>query len=534
MEMKTRFSKVLSVILCLFLLTATASVAFAADPALPGSGTQEDPYVVADVDGLNALAADPAAFAGKYIVLDADIDSGRKALKIIGSSEEAPFSGIFDGRGHTVTGNKITESGNYCGLFGYAKDATIMNVVLNEIPFVKSARTEYADINYIGAVVGYADHTTVSGVRAVACTIDAGAVAGGIVGKAVNNSVVEDCVNIGTAEDGVTSGIVALHAGANGGGIVGEAEDSEIIRCINMADINGDYQKNVAGIVGCMTGSVVSHCLNSGNVSSENVLESPSGVAGIVGSVSGSGTITCCGNAGSISSGTDCSGVAAVVSGDVTISYCYNASELGCNDYFVDSSFPVAPVAAENCIAVGENDVTADDMKNEATYTDWDFDDLWWSPGAGSCHGYGYPMLNDCNLHKMVETDQKIEPSCTANGKTEYRCEDDQCSFRTSVEEEGTMLGHDYSILVSTTPPSCSYEGEKTYKCSRCGQENPEKEIIPVDPDAHLDEDNDNECDLCHKTIKQEEVKKSFFQKVIDFFKRIFDWIRNLFTRNKN
>ena len=130
----------------------------------------------------------------------------------------------------------------------------------------------------------------------------------------------------------------------------------------------------------------------------------------------------------------------------------------------------------------------------------------------------------------MVESDQKIAPTCTANGKIEYQCEDDQCSFRTSEEEEGTKLGHDYSILVSTKPSNCTYEGEKTYKCSRCNQENPEKVIVPVDPDAHIDADGNNICDICEKTIKQEEEQKNFFQKIIDFFKRIFDWIKRLFT----
>ena len=50
--MKTGFSKVLSVVLCLILMAATASVAFAADTALTGTGTESDPYVVSDAAGM--------------------------------------------------------------------------------------------------------------------------------------------------------------------------------------------------------------------------------------------------------------------------------------------------------------------------------------------------------------------------------------------------------------------------------------------------------------------------------------------------
>ena len=95
-------------------------------------------------------------------------------------------------------------------------------------------------------------------------------------------------------------------------------------------------------------------------------------------------------------------------------------------------------------------------------------------------------------------------------------------------------IGFEIVMNSNVKEANCTYEGEKTYKCSRCQEEKPEKEILPVDPDKHVDADNDNICDLCEKTIKEEEVKKNFFQRVIDFFKRIFDWIKNLFTRNKD
>ena len=519
--MKRRFSKVLSVILCLFLLTAMVSVAFAADPALPGAGTQQDPYVISDGDGYFEVVDNFSAYADKFIALGCDIEMD--GLLPIGTQDD-PFCGTFDGRGFTISGFRAPAMESGLGLFGYTRGATIKDVIIKDAQY-DTATDEYDFLKYVGAVVGFADSTTISNVRTENCVIDAGEAAGGIAGVIVNGSIVEDCVNDCS---------VTLNYGPVGGGIVGKAENSTVRRCINLAEIDGGSQKNIAGIVGSLENSVVSHCLNNGAIHTSVGSQADgtsSGVAGIVGTVVGNdNTIEYCGNAGSLTCNTDCSGVAAAVSGNVAISYCYNASDRGCGQNYISSSYPVAPVAAENCIAVGENGVTAADMKSETAFDGWDFDELWWSPGSGSCHGYAYPMLQDCNLHVMVESDQKIAPTCTANGKIEYQCEDDQCSFRTSEEEEGTKLGHDYSILVSEKPSNCTYEGEKTYKCSRCNQENPEKVIVPVDPDAHIDADGNNICDICEKTIKQEEEQKNFFQKIIDFFKRIFDWIKRLFT----
>ena len=511
--MKRRFSKVLSVILCLFLMTATVSIAFAADGA-----PQNADVVISDAEGLAALSADPAAYAGKYIVLDQDIDVNDMddSFETIGT-EAAPFSGTFDGQGHVISNVEPYAEEGYVGLFGYVKDAVITNFTITGAIY-DQADYEYEAFDYIGAVVGYADNSVISKITTEESGIEAGAKAGGIAGAIVNGSVVEDCVN------GCT---VTLNGGNNGGGIVGEAVDSDILRCINTADVNGGSYKNAAGIAGVVSGGKVSHCLNSGAVSSEIIQQSAgtsSGVAGIAGSVSDS-TIEFCGNAGSVTNYTDCSGVAAAVSGNVTVSYCYNAVSPMCGGNYKTSSYTIAPAAAaiDHCVGVDDT-VTSEAMKSAAAYEGWDFDTVWYTPG--NYHGYAYPVLRDCSFHAIERT--VTDPTCTSDGIIVYTCTKN-CGF--SYTEEGEKkLGHDYSILVSEKAANCTYEGEKTYKCSRCQQENPEKEIIPADPDKHVDADQDNVCDICEKTIKEEEVKKSFFQKVIDFFKRIFDWIKRLFT----
>lgn len=514
--MKRRFSKVLSVVLCLFLLTATASVAFAADP-----GTTAD-VVISDAEGLAALSADPAAYAGKYIVLDQDIDALELDEIVPIGTEDAPFSGTFDGQGHAIEGIDMYGETGYAGLFGYVKNAVITDFAIVDASY-KQANYNYANFTYVGAVAGYADHSTISKITTSGSKLQSGANAGGIVGAAVNGSVVEDCVN------GCT---VTLNAGTNGGGIAGSVINSEVRRCINNAAVKGANQKNVknvAGIAGNVADGTVSHCLNKGAVSSSFVSQASgtsSGVAGIAGAVSGAGKVEYCGNAGSVTSNTDCSGVAADVTGSATVRFCYNASSLFCNANYKSVSYTIAPEAAADNTSFGVNDtLTADAMKSADTYEGWDFDAVWYAPA--NSHGYAYPTLRDCNFHTFTKT--VTAPTCTSDGVDVYTCSDKQCGFTYSEKTE-KALGHDYSVLVSEKAANCTYEGEKVYKCSRCQQENPEKTVIPVDPDAHVDADQDNVCDLCEKTIKQEEVKKNFFQKVIDFFKRIFDWIKRLFT----
>ena len=500
--MKTGFSKVLSVVLCLILMAATASVAFAADTALTGTGTEADPYVVSDAAGMKELAADPAKYDGKYIVLSNDVDMGGVALTPIGTAD-APFAGHFNGCGFTVRNFKINLKANG-GLFGYTNGAVISDVTINSAT-ITCARNEK-----VGGLVGCANNTQISGVKTMNATLSAGAKGGGIVGSA-NGCTITDCTNACT---------VSVSAGANSGGIVGEAVNCEISRCINTAAINGNRQKNCGGIAGSISGTI-SHCLNSGSVTTSILTQNGdefSGTAGIAGSASG--TVAFCGNAGNVKSLSDGSGIVNAVAGQLKINDCYNAGGLEFDEEFAGNSNPIAPSSAGNANCVYEGDLTAKDA-----YAGWDFASVWFEPA--DYHGYAYPVLRDCNFHTL--TVKETQATCTLPGGRQVTC---LCGLD-EHQETAAALGHNW-IVSNVKEANCTYEGEKTYKCTRCQEEKPEKEILPVDPDKHVDADNDNICDLCEKTIKEEEVKKNFFQRVIDFFKRIFDWIKNLFTRNKD
>ncbi len=92
-----------------------------------------------------------------YYKLMCDLDFIDAADISICSSSE-PFEGVFDGNGHTISNYKIA-TGEYAGLFEYAKDATFKNLNLSNV-YMSSSST----CKNIGALVGYATNTIISDV----------------------------------------------------------------------------------------------------------------------------------------------------------------------------------------------------------------------------------------------------------------------------------------------------------------------------------------------------------------------------------
>jgi hypothetical protein len=93
------------------------------------TGTPTDPYIIATADdlaGLAKLCDEGNGFIYKNFALASDIDLGEREWEPIGwfweymNNHYAPFNGVFDGRGHTVSGLKITTMRAHdAGLFAY-------------------------------------------------------------------------------------------------------------------------------------------------------------------------------------------------------------------------------------------------------------------------------------------------------------------------------------------------------------------------------------------------------------------------------
>ena len=258
--------------------------------------TKADGYMW--VEDVNQLQAIDTNLDGNYALRNSIDATGteQKHFTSIGSDNDA-FKGKFDGIDYNIFGLNIDgNTKDYVGLFGVTDGAVINNVTL-----VGGSISGGSDV---GAIVGYANNTTISNVVNSA-SVTGEAEVGGIVGTAIN-STITNAVNTGkiesvgeTLEDGSTlsnvGGLVGYMSGSNldgnsynlgdvsgkgynVGGLVGHAVNSTIgnpsvvnekpvenVQVVyNRLDVEGKY--NVGGIVGNMEGTTVQNAENSGTV----------------------------------------------------------------------------------------------------------------------------------------------------------------------------------------------------------------------------------------------------------------------------
>lgn len=89
-----------------------------------GTGEPNDPYLIFDANQMNAIGADSSDW-DKHFKLTADVDLRQftgTEFNIIGydvnSSDNKPFTGVFDGNGHTISSFNYTGGTENVGLFG--------------------------------------------------------------------------------------------------------------------------------------------------------------------------------------------------------------------------------------------------------------------------------------------------------------------------------------------------------------------------------------------------------------------------------
>lgn len=166
-------------------------------------------------------------------VLMDNIDMKDAQWTPIGTADK-PFSGNFDGNGHTISG--LNYSGEYAGLFGYMNNGTISNIKLADSSFANgTASGGICAVNNGGTIENCAvDNVAVSG-----------GTAGGICGQ--NSGTITDCFFSGNvssdrksggicgSNSGTIKSTVSLYAGA----AVGENTNGSITNCLYNIDIAG-------------------------------------------------------------------------------------------------------------------------------------------------------------------------------------------------------------------------------------------------------------------------------------------------------
>ena len=136
---------------------------WAAEPLLPGAGTEEDPYRISTQEDLQRIGwqftkSSEDLYAGQYFVLEQDIDAQGMALDRIGNCTNASaagpaFAGNFNGQNHTISNIEISAGYYGVGLFGFTRNASISNLrLVNVAVQIRSAVGTNA--RWIGGLVG--------------------------------------------------------------------------------------------------------------------------------------------------------------------------------------------------------------------------------------------------------------------------------------------------------------------------------------------------------------------------------------------
>ena len=132
-------------------------------PCAEGDGSASNPYKIANGGNLYWFAAQVNSVSGALCAeLAADISLDGCSWIPIGSDGQ-PFSGTFNGNGHTISGLTLEASTVDAGLFGFVYGATIKNFTLNgaisapqTISSTASSDTTSVNVSRLGTVAGTA------------------------------------------------------------------------------------------------------------------------------------------------------------------------------------------------------------------------------------------------------------------------------------------------------------------------------------------------------------------------------------------
>ena len=275
-------------------------------------------------------------------VLTADIVVNANVLKSDGTLNEgtfkewtpiatsaSPYTGIFDGQNHTISGLYFNQENSYdVGLFGRNNGKIANAGILDSYFYGTSKVGGMCGNNYTGTISNCYNTGSVSGIGT----------AGGVSGYNYTGSIT-NCYNTGNVSG--SSGFVGGVSGYNSkgtiinsynagsvsgleyvGGVSGINYTGSITDCYNIGSVSGS-EGNVGGVNGYNDGGTITNCYNIGS--------SVSG-SGYVGGVSGDnskGTITNCYNTGSVSgTGVNVGGVIGRNESNATIKNCYYDSTI--------------------------------------------------------------------------------------------------------------------------------------------------------------------------------------------------------------
>lgn len=266
-------------------------------------GTEANPYLIENAEHLKYLIEQVEKgepYLDKYFKLTTDIKVTADTWTPIGISSDKPFSGNFDGGGHTISGDLIgafSEDIQHFGFFGYLNNNSSATLVQNlhvaanvTWSFGSPEGTSYSELG-VGGIAGYVrtaitvHNCTMSGEMQISGgSLNYGYLnIGGITGY-IGKSYIQNCSAIGKTNVNCKGDILYI------GGIVGAVYNSlcETKYCVSTSSIalsdtersNTNYSVSVGGIAGYHSGKPLGCCFQ-GSITGNSL--SPVDVGGIVG-----------------------------------------------------------------------------------------------------------------------------------------------------------------------------------------------------------------------------------------------------------
>jgi hypothetical protein len=341
-----------------------------------GTGTPSDPYMIEDVDDLQAVANNLTA----HYALSNDIDASEtigwnsgQGFEPIGDAGNR-FSGGFDGKGCTITGLYMNRPNtDNVGLFGHVGHDTEATVI-NNVRLV---------------------NTTVIGARGI------GTLVGRVTGNA--NTLIEQCSAVvgNVTGNGATGGLIGSF---NSWRITPGGTDNPVLRYSYTdlsvySSVSGGGRDKFGGLAGCSQKGTIQ---NSYSKSSVTVTDG-SRIGGLAGCIDYRGEILNSYSTGGVTV-TNCNLVGGLLG---------NREGRGPNAGVVTHSFWDTETSGQTTSAGGTGKTTTD-MQTETTFTDagWNFDNIW---DIDSMENNGYPYLTWVGF---VPAELTITGEFTAKNKT--------------------------------------------------------------------------------------------------------------------
>ena len=222
--------------------------------------TADNAYVIASAADLAQLAANVnagTAYAGRYFKQSVDIDLNNTPWTSIGTSS-SPFSGHYDGEGHTITNLKIESRSNNFALFGYVVGDNISIRNIHVWSTIDDSEAAGICGHFTGNNVSALNDREISGCSFHGTANGNAGHCGGIVTSATN-AIITSCANYGE----ISSNTSAVYVG----GIVADGTNCIVAGCYNAGTLTYDYSGTAFQIAGITnSNSKVIGCYNIGTI----------------------------------------------------------------------------------------------------------------------------------------------------------------------------------------------------------------------------------------------------------------------------